>query len=195
MKAKRTATRRASATRSLRKAKRQMKSMAPSQKNGVSLRSTKADLLRTLIDPEGTSVERLVSLSRMTRAQLAEEVEAERRAALRRDRLPCPQGHKPGHPACNLMCFVVPITIETPFSTTLPKLPVHHPAHKWAVDELTPAPSPYEAWAQLVRSFYAQFAVPKRPWWERIPFGLGWWWRVPLGWFYNWRKRWTRSSD
>jgi len=32
-----------------------------------------------------------------------------------------------------------------------------------------------------------QFAVPKRHWWERIPYLIGWWWRVPYAWLLKLR--------
>ena len=38
------------------------------------------------------------------------------------------------------------------------------------------------ALAKNYNEFERQFAVPRRYWWEYIPYAFGWFWRIPYGW-------------
>lgn len=59
--------------------------------------------------------------------------------------------------------------------------------HAWFDDIVTPyreINSEYlSALAKNYNALERQFAVPKRYWWERIPYFFGWLWRIPYGWW------------
>jgi hypothetical protein len=39
--------------------------------------------------------------------------------------------------------------------------------------------------SRQMRELYRQFDVPKRYWWDRIPYVFGWWWRMVYGWWLS----------
>jgi len=113
---------------------------------------TKADLLRMLVDPEESSVEDLILWSGMTRSQLGGVIEGRLRAARTRQQKPCPKGHKPGDPNLKtLMTLISERNLEDSVN--------------------------WQAFAKNYRDLFAQFEVPKRPWWRRA---LAWL-NAPIG--------------
>lgn len=139
------ATKRRSGTSRLSKRKRNSKASSTvsrrNAKGDLYRGKTRADLIRMLFDEE-VGVEQAMLWCRMRRRDLILAVEGRRRWAVRAARTPCPKGHKPGDPACDLMCFVTVVDpLPTTFVSQLPK--TNAKSHTWIV-------------------------VPKRkPWWRR----------------------------
>jgi hypothetical protein len=129
--------------------------------------TTKQGLIEMLCEPECT-VEEVMSLAKLSRAALVVLVEEAKKRALRYSQEPCPKGHKPGDPDCDISCFITNITpMSNEFTTSLPKVVYTTPMFEWLIDPIS-----------------------KRHWWERIPYSFGWWWRVPYGWWLS--KRTTK---
>jgi len=104
---------------------------------------TKIQLVERMLESEA-SVEQVASALRLTKTELVRSIlraDARDRAARRR---PCPKGHKPGDPKCDLMCQIS--TVEPVFlpifagKTRMSKSP--HSLHSWTQDELTPVSGP-----------------------------------------------------
>lgn len=195
------------------------KRTATSKASGKRLSLSKADLLRMLIDHEELSVDHVLSLTRMTRAELRAEIRRVQRVTRRQSRAKCPKGHKPNDPACSLTCFIVTIEPIGEMTFLTQADPSKQAMHSWVTDDLKPVYTArslteiiskrenlrvlldvirehpledsvnWQAFASMWRSLNEQFAAPKREWWERIPYSWGWWWRVPYGWLLRWWKR------
>lgn len=129
----------------------------PLRKRSVTL--SREDLLRELIDPEGESVERIISLTRMTCRQLRAQIVREKRRALAWSRKKCPEGCPPGK-CTNLLHWVTTITPHTDLTALLPKIPAKGTYHEWVTDPLTLVDDP--AREALIAS-QDPFEVPTDP--------------------------------
>lgn len=92
-------------------------------------------------DGEHPSPQTVIDAMGLTKAQLIVGIKRARKR--RRDFLrprPCPKGHQPGDPKCDLVgCFVTNIDpIPTLFTEQAPRVPSSATMHSWVQDELTP---------------------------------------------------------
>ena len=168
------------------------------------LRMSKAQLLMVL-DPE-MSFERVIELSQHSKRHLAglirAEIRRQERAAAYRAKQPCPKGHEPGDPACDLTCWITNITpYPNPMLEAAPRVTAKQLYDAWPLDPLSPSPrqqrwttimaatmtpsqAHLEKMAALWKSLYDQFDVG-----VTLDRNAGWWWRRPYGRVLSlWRK-------
>jgi hypothetical protein len=145
----------------------------------------KKDLIIVLDQEPDVDLLEVLRHSQMTRVQLIREIKAKIRRESR-PAGPCPKGHKPDDPTCDLTCWVTNIEpfSDAPAYALAAKTRCKSEYHQRLTDNLTAAGNPDEKYiepmAQLFRGLDAQFAADN---------SIGWFWRVPYGWWLKLTRR------
>ena len=103
-------------------------------------RMTKAQLI-AILDPE-MGIEQTLSWSRSSKAKIIAAIRRQIARESAASRRPCPKGHKPGDPECDLTCHLTGIVpMDSPFLEQAPKVKNRHELHEWLNDDLFPVPT------------------------------------------------------